>query len=653
MSWSPVRYADQRALPVVRVDRSSRRLRLSGLRASASGRWRLSTISCTARSAQCWPARAPWQSTWSRHGWRRRRWGGRLPYYASCSIHRLARSTGRWPLSPVASPPGRHCVGRCPHWHSGLGRRASAAAICPRSPGTGAPSRRRGSAVRRHEETTGCTGRISGKRSVPPSPRSAEQRDGVAADLGGEHVAEVGKEGAALQAAGDRGREQPRDGALALLGLAAQRQLAVDHRAAQAALGVVVGGLDAGHAREAPEGRPALQPESGWLWMRTSWWQQRVARLIARKAKCLWTPSGSPALPDSAGSGREFHFAAVPRCPLWQRGGRILLPRFLKPPIQRAHDERRGDGRQVDGDLRRGLVCQRSTSAAAIVVRVERGPGQVDGSTMVGGFEDAPARPVAWNLRPLSGCCRMSEKKRVIVLEELAPESIELLRSDGLEVDAGTGWDEDELLRRIPGCHGLIVGPAHVVTAEILRAGGDLQVVGRTGLSVANVDVAEATRRGIVVANTPQSNVICAAELALAMVLACARDLMGTHADLRAGRWEPDKWARSSVEVRGRTLGIVGLGHVAPLLAEDALALGMKVLACDPLVPAERSPELAMEAVDDPGRIYAEADFIAVDLPSGAQTEGLIGDDEFAQMKDGVRLISLARPGIVDPAAPG
>ncbi len=245
----------------------------------------------------------------------------------------------------------------------------------------------------------------------------------------------------------------------------------------------------------------------------------------------------------------------------------------------------------------------------------------------------------------------MSEKKRVIVLEELAPEGIELLRSDGLEVDAGTGWDEDELLRRIPGCHGLIVGPAHAVTAEILRAGGDLQVVGRTGLSVANVDVAEATRRGIVVANTPQSNVISAAELALAMVLACARDLMGTHADLRAGRWEPDKWARSGVEVRGRTLGIVGLGHVAPLLAEDALALGMKVLACDPLVPAERSTELAMEAVDDPGRIYAEADFIAVDLPSGAQTEGLIGDEEFAQMKDGVRLISLARPGIVDPAA--
>src|SRR5450830_1953771 len=101
--------------------------------------------------------------------------------------------------------------------------------------------------------------RNSGKRSVPPSPRSAEQRDGVAADLGGEHVAEVGKERAALQAAGHRGGEQPRDGALALFGLAAQRELAVDDRAAQATFGVVVRGLDAGHAGEAPQRRPAFE----------------------------------------------------------------------------------------------------------------------------------------------------------------------------------------------------------------------------------------------------------------------------------------------------------------------------------------------------------------------------------------------------------
>jgi len=229
----------------------------------------------------------------------------------------------------------------------------------------------------------------------------------------------------------------------------------------------------------------------------------------------------------------------------------------------------------------------------------------------------------------------MSEKKRVIVLEELAAEGIELLRHAGYEVVVGAGWDEDELLRRISGCHGLIVGPAHGVTPQILRAGADLQVVGRTGLSVANVDVAEATRRGIVVVDTRQSNAISAAEQALALVLACARDLAGTHADLRAGCWQPDAWARSGVEVRGRTLGIVGLGDAAPLLSEAASALGMNVLT----------------AADDPERVYAEADFILVDVPGGAPADELVGEAEFARMKHGVRVISLAPAGVVDPAA--
>ena len=228
----------------------------------------------------------------------------------------------------------------------------------------------------------------------------------------------------------------------------------------------------------------------------------------------------------------------------------------------------------------------------------------------------------------------MSENKRVIVLEELAPEGLELLRGDGIQVETGAGWDADELLRRIPGCHGLIAGPAHAVSAELLRAGGDLQVVGRTGASVANIDIAEAIRRGIVVATTPQSNAISAAEQALALVLACAGDAAASQADLRAGTWAPAKWAQSSVEVRGRTLGIVGPGQVAALLTEGALALGMDVL-------------------DDSGRIYAEADFIVVDLPeAGAEaTPGLVGERELAQMKQGVRLVSLAPAGVVDPAA--
>ncbi len=226
----------------------------------------------------------------------------------------------------------------------------------------------------------------------------------------------------------------------------------------------------------------------------------------------------------------------------------------------------------------------------------------------------------------------MSEKKRVIVLEELAPEGIERLRSEGLAVEDGSGWDAGELRRRISGCHGLIAGPAHAVSAELLRAAGDLQVVGRTGSSVVGVDVAEATKRGVIVVNTPQSNAISAAEQALALVLACACDMAVAHADLRAGTWAPGKWAQSSVEVRGRKLGIVGHGQVVELLTEGALAMGMSVL-------------------DDPGRIYAEADFIVVDPPGTEPTQGLVGESEFAQMKDGVRVVSLAPAGVVDPAA--
>jgi D-3-phosphoglycerate dehydrogenase len=226
----------------------------------------------------------------------------------------------------------------------------------------------------------------------------------------------------------------------------------------------------------------------------------------------------------------------------------------------------------------------------------------------------------------------MSERKSVIVLEELAPEGIELLRSSDLEVVDGVGWDEDELVRRIPGHDGLIVGPGHAVTARVLRAGTALQVVGRTGSSVANVAVAEATRRGILVVDTPLSNVISAAEQAIALVLACARGLVATDADLRAGRWVPDAWARSGVEVRGRTLGILGRGPVSALLAEQALALGMNVL-------------------DDPVRVFAEADFIVVAPAEGEAAAGLVGDDEFARMKDGVRVVSLAPPGVIDLAA--
>ncbi len=241
--------------------------------------------------------------------------------------------------------------------------------------------------------------------------------------------------------------------------------------------------------------------------------------------------------------------------------------------------------------------------------------------------------------------------KTIIVQEDLAAEVLEYLEGAGLEVVSAVGWDEDMVRERIASCQGLIVGPATRVTADLLRAAANLEVVGRTGASVDAVDVATATRLGIVVVNTPQSNVVSAGEQAMALLLACARNLAQTHADLKAGRWDEDKWAGTGVEVRGKTLGIIGLGRVGARLAHDARALGMDVVAYDPAMAPEHVHELPLMRVDDPARVYAAADFIVVHLPDSADAQGFVGRDAFARMRDGVRVISLSRPGVVDRKA--
>ena len=245
----------------------------------------------------------------------------------------------------------------------------------------------------------------------------------------------------------------------------------------------------------------------------------------------------------------------------------------------------------------------------------------------------------------------MSEQKKVLVKEKLAPEGVTYLEDLGFQVDIGSEWDADELLARIPEYHGLIIRSATRVTAEVIQAGENLQVVGRAGVGVDNVDVKEATKRGVIVVNAPQSNVLSAAEQTIALLMACARNLAQAHADLKAGEWNKGKWGKGGVEVRGKTLGIIGLGRIGFLVAEDARGLGMDVLAYDPFVPAEKFHELGLRRADNPDKVYREADFITVHLPKNAETIGFIGDEEFAKMKDGVRVINVARGGIIDEGA--
>jgi len=260
----------------------------------------------------------------------------------------------------------------------------------------------------------------------------------------------------------------------------------------------------------------------------------------------------------------------------------------------------------------------------------------------------------------------MSEQKRVAILEDLAAESVAVLEEAGLAADVVPQLGEAELERAIAGYDALIVGPSATVSAAVLQAGRRLQVVGTTGPGVDGIDVGEATRRGVVVVNAPGGNDVSTAELALALLFACARGLAGADAGLRAGGWEPRRWADGAVEVRGKTLGLVGLDQSFDLLREAAGALGLRVLTAASGRTGAVSPERPVESVDT-GRLYAESDFIvvggrAVDGPpavGAASAAGapagagrpFVGAAEIAAMKRGVRIVDLSGGRGVDAAA--
>ena len=232
--------------------------------------------------------------------------------------------------------------------------------------------------------------------------------------------------------------------------------------------------------------------------------------------------------------------------------------------------------------------------------------------------------------------------------EQLAPRGLAHLREAGHEVDERLGLSADELRQAVAGAHGLIIRSATQVTADVLEAGADLVVVGRAGIGLDNVDVAAATRRGVMVVNAPQSNVLSAAEQTMALLLAQARNVPQAHAALRAGKWERSRW--EGVELHGKVLGVVGLGRVGALVAQRALAFGMRLAAYDPFVSADRAKQMGVElmGLDELVRV---ADFLTVHLPKTPDTLGLIGKDLLARAKPGIRIINTARGGIVDEEA--
>ncbi len=242
----------------------------------------------------------------------------------------------------------------------------------------------------------------------------------------------------------------------------------------------------------------------------------------------------------------------------------------------------------------------------------------------------------------------ITEPQRVLVSEPIADSGINLLRAQ-VDVDVALDLTPEQLKARIGAYDGLLIRSATKVTAEVIEAAHRLKVIGRAGIGVDNVDVAAATKRGIIVANAPQSNIVAAAEHTMALMLALARNVPQAHASLTAGRWERSRFG--GVEVYEKTLGVLGFGRIGQLVAVRARAFGMRVLAYDPFVSADRYRELGAEKAESPADLYAQADFITLHLPKTAETRGWLDAEAFAAMKDGVRVINCARGELIDDAA--
>ena len=236
---------------------------------------------------------------------------------------------------------------------------------------------------------------------------------------------------------------------------------------------------------------------------------------------------------------------------------------------------------------------------------------------------------------------------RILVTEEIADAGLDRLRDAGHDVDIQVGKSAEELLSIIPGAAALIIRSATQVTAELLAAADELMVVGRAGIGLDNVDVTAATAQGVMVVNAPQSNIVSAAEHTMALLLASARNVPQAHAALVEGRWERSKW--EGVELVDKTLGVVGLGRIGKLVADRAKGFGMRLIAYDPFVSEDRARQMGVELMEL-DQVVAESDFLTVHLPKTPETIGIINRDLLMKAKPSLRIVNVARGGIVHEA---
>jgi len=239
---------------------------------------------------------------------------------------------------------------------------------------------------------------------------------------------------------------------------------------------------------------------------------------------------------------------------------------------------------------------------------------------------------------------------RVLVSDELSETAVQIFRDRGVEVDfqPKLGKDKDKLAEIIGNYDGLAIRSATKATEKLIESAKNLKVIGRAGIGVDNVDIPAASRRGIIVMNTPFGNSITTAEHAIALMFAVARQLPAADTSTQAGKWEKSKFM--GVEITGKTLGVIGAGNIGSIVCSRALGLKMNVLAYDPFLSPERAQEMGVTKVEL-DELLAQADFITLHVPMTDKTRGILGAQNLAKTKKGVRIINCARGGLVDEAA--
>ena len=239
---------------------------------------------------------------------------------------------------------------------------------------------------------------------------------------------------------------------------------------------------------------------------------------------------------------------------------------------------------------------------------------------------------------------------RVLVSDELSETAVQIFRDRGVDVDylPKIGKDKEALAAIIDQYDGLAIRSATKATEKLLAAATRLKVIGRAGIGVDNVDIPAASKKGVIVMNTPFGNSITTAEHAIAMMFAAARQLPEANASTHAGKWEKSRFM--GVEVFNKTLGVIGAGNIGAIVCARALGLKMKVVAYDPFLSEDRATELGVEKVelDD---LLARADFITMHVPLTEQTKNILSRDNIAKLKQGVRIVNCARGGLVDEEA--